>query len=88
MVKFGADEIFRSNESTISEDDIDVIMRRSEDRTREQNERIQSNVAKLSSKLTFDGRFESTLAQTADLYRSAFSGDDGALVPEAADMIL
>ena len=40
-VRFGADVIFRSEESTITEDDIDVILQRGAARTKELNEKIQ-----------------------------------------------
>lgn len=40
-VRFGADTIFRSEESTITDDDIDVILERGKAKTQELTERIQ-----------------------------------------------
>lgn len=40
-VRFGADAIFRSEESTITDDDIDTILRRGAEKTAELNEKIQ-----------------------------------------------
>jgi uncharacterized small protein (DUF1192 family) len=40
-VRFGADTIFRSEESTITDDDIDVILKRGEDQTRALSEKLQ-----------------------------------------------
>jgi len=44
MVRFGADEIFNSKSSQITDDDIDVILKHGEDRTAEQAQKIQSDV--------------------------------------------
>ena len=40
-VRFGADTVFRSEESTITDDDIDVILERGAQKTKELNERLQ-----------------------------------------------
>lgn len=41
-IKFGADKIFRSKESTITDDDIDLILQEGEKRTEEMTEKLQS----------------------------------------------
>ncbi len=43
MVRFGAEEIFRSKESTVSDEDIDKILERSEERTRKDEEEIKKS---------------------------------------------
>lgn len=43
MVRFGADEIFKSRDSTITDEDIDLIIARGAQRTEELNEKFQSN---------------------------------------------
>ena len=43
QVRFGADEIFSGKGSTITDDDIDVILARGDARTTEQNAKIQSD---------------------------------------------
>lgn len=40
-VRFGADSVFRSEESTITDDDIDIILERGKARTKEMTEKIQ-----------------------------------------------
>jgi SWI/SNF-related matrix-associated actin-dependent regulator of chromatin subfamily A member 5 len=42
MIQFGADKIFRSSESTITDEDIDALLSRGEARTAELNEKLQS----------------------------------------------
>jgi len=45
MVRFGADEIFRSGGSSgITDEDIDAILRRGEDRTAKEKDRIQRDM--------------------------------------------
>ncbi|KAJ8605209.1 hypothetical protein CTAYLR_000442 [Chrysophaeum taylorii] len=44
MVRFGADEIFNSKQATISDEDIETLLKRGEDRTHEQQAKIQSDV--------------------------------------------
>lgn len=41
-IKFGADKIFRSKESTITDDDIDLILEEGKKRTEEMTEKLQS----------------------------------------------
>jgi len=41
-IKFGADKIFRSKESTITDDDIDLILQEGKKRTEEMTEKLQS----------------------------------------------
>lgn len=42
MIRFGADQIFRSKNATITDDDIDIIMARGASKTAEMNEKIQA----------------------------------------------
>ncbi|KAH8058230.1 helicase [Aureococcus anophagefferens] len=44
MVRFGADEIFASKAKTITDEDIDTLLKRGEERTQEQASKIQSDV--------------------------------------------
>lgn len=44
MVRFGADEIFNSKQATISDEDIETLLKRGEERTKEQSSKIQSDV--------------------------------------------
>ena len=41
MIQFGADKIFRSNESTITDEDIDIILTKGETKTQEMVEKLQ-----------------------------------------------
>jgi SWI/SNF-related matrix-associated actin-dependent regulator of chromatin subfamily A member 5 len=41
MVRFGADEIFKSKSATITDDDIDAILAQGEARTKEMQEKIK-----------------------------------------------
>lgn len=43
MIRFGADEIFKSGDSTITDEDIDLIISRGAQRTEELNEKFQSS---------------------------------------------
>ena len=54
MVKFGADDVFRSNESTITDDDIDAILARGEARTKEDSEKLQRDMAHTLKNFTLD----------------------------------
>lgn len=43
MIRFGADKVFRSTETTITDDDIDAILAQGEQRTEEMNKKLQSH---------------------------------------------
>jgi len=47
MIRFGADEIFKSRDSTITDEDIDLIISRGAQRTEELNDKLQSNAKTL-----------------------------------------
>lgn len=44
MVRFGADEIFSSKQSTLTDEDIETLLKRGEERTKDQASKIQSDV--------------------------------------------
>ena len=44
MVRFGADEIFASKQKTITDEDIDTLLKRGEERTQEEAAKIESDV--------------------------------------------
>eukprot|EP01132_Coremiostelium_polycephalum_P000977 gene977-1243_t len=54
MVRFGADDIFRSKDSTITDEEIDVILQKGEEKTNQINDRLK-DLAKNPIKLTMDG---------------------------------
>mmetsp|Transcript_2589 Transcript_2589/g.5909 ORF Transcript_2589/g.5909 Transcript_2589/m.5909 type:complete len:921 (-) Transcript_2589:134-2896(-) len=54
-IKFGADSIFKSTEGTITDEDIDLILARGQERTEEMNKKIQKNEGLL--KFTLDGKY-------------------------------
>ena len=69
-VRFGADEIFRSgSEGTITDEDIDAILQRGEERTGELNKKIKSDMQHNLRNFTMDGKKEES-----DLY--AFDGEN------------
>jgi SWI/SNF-related matrix-associated actin-dependent regulator of chromatin subfamily A member 5 len=43
IIKFGADEIFKSKESTISDEDIDAIIAKGQAKTKELDEKLSKN---------------------------------------------
>jgi len=43
MIRFGADEVFRTTESTITDEDIDAILAKGEARTEEMNQKLQAH---------------------------------------------
>ena len=60
MIKFGADDIFRKKEGqgAITDEDVDAILARGEERTKEMKERIQSGVKNNLRDFTLDGGFD------------------------------
>lgn len=54
MIKFGADEIFKSKDSSITDEDIDLIISKGEKKTAELNEKFQKNVLNLGT-FSLDG---------------------------------
>uniref|UniRef100_A0A7S0DGP2 Uncharacterized protein n=1 Tax=Amorphochlora amoebiformis TaxID=1561963 RepID=A0A7S0DGP2_9EUKA len=54
-IKFGADSIFKTTEGTITDDDIDLILARGEQKTEELQKKIKKNSGLL--KLTLDGKY-------------------------------
>ena len=69
-VRFGADEIFRSgSEGTITDEDIDAILQRGEERTGELNKKIKSDMQHNLRNFTMDGKKDES-----DLY--AFDGEN------------
>jgi SWI/SNF-related matrix-associated actin-dependent regulator of chromatin subfamily A member 5 len=49
MVRFGADQVFRSQGSTITDEDIDLILSRGEQKTSEMNEKLTKHVGMAQS---------------------------------------
>ena len=64
MVKFGADEIFKGKEATISDADIDTILTEGENRTASEREKMQTDMQHSLADFslnTFDGGAEESL---------------------------
>lgn len=58
MIRFGAEEIFRSEDSSISDEDIDAILAKGEQRTNQLNSNIESRMSSMDlSQLSFDGNY-------------------------------
>eukprot|EP01006_Ploeotia_vitrea_P041475 TRINITY_DN66533_c7_g1_i3.p1 TRINITY_DN66533_c7_g1~~TRINITY_DN66533_c7_g1_i3.p1 ORF type:complete len:723 (+),score=404.39 TRINITY_DN66533_c7_g1_i3:198-2171(+) len=55
MIRFGADKIFRSKDSTMTDEDIDVILQRGKNKTAELSAKLQEHTAGMM-KLSFDGK--------------------------------
>lgn len=55
MVRFGADQVFRSKDSTITDEDIDLILARGEQKTAEHEEKLKSY--KALSDFSSDGSY-------------------------------
>ena len=69
MVRFGADEIFKSSSATVTDVDIDAILADGEQRTEDLKARIQSGMQHTLSNFVFDGTAtasESTYKLTTD----------------------
>ena len=68
MVRFGADEVFKSAASTVTDLDIDAILADGEQRTEELKSRIQSGMQHTLQNFVFDGtsNTESTFKLTTD----------------------
>lgn len=54
-IKFGADSIFKSTEGTITDEDIDLILARGEEKTKDMNSKIKQSSGLL--KLSLDGKY-------------------------------
>eukprot|EP00042_Codosiga_hollandica_P043781 m.421015 g.421015 ORF g.421015 m.421015 type:complete len:1024 (+) comp56643_c0_seq2:174-3245(+) len=54
MIQFGAEEIFRSTDSMVSDEDIDSILSRGEKKTAEMNEKLKSLGVESLQNFTFD----------------------------------
>jgi len=75
-IKFGADSIFKSTEGTITDEDIDLILARGEQKTEEMQKKIKKSDGLL--KLTLDGKFHQfeepkNMLQKTELDQSAMS---------------
>merc|ERR1719421_565044 len=81
MIKFGADKIFKSKESTVSDEDIEAILQSSEERTKLHNEKIKSDMQHNLMNFTISGSAEddSVLAKAANEEMQGLGG----LVPLA-----
>lgn len=71
MIKFGAEEVFRSTESTITDEDIDLILDR--------GEKKQEEIDKLYKQTSQNNLLNFSLAEDANLYE--FEGLDYSLKP-------
>ncbi|CAM9292229.1 unnamed protein product, partial [Heterosigma akashiwo] len=58
-VRFGADQVFRSKESTITDEDIDAILERGKNKTAELQEKIQASEKGDLLDFRLDGGFKS-----------------------------
>jgi SWI/SNF-related matrix-associated actin-dependent regulator of chromatin subfamily A member 5 len=79
MVRFGADEIFKTSTGAVTDLDIDAILLDGEQRTEELRSRIQSNMQHTLKNFVFDGT--STSERTYDL-----TTDDVLAVESAASL--
>lgn len=68
MIRFGADEVFKSNSAQVTDVDIDAILADGEQRTEELKSRIQSGMQHTLQNFVFDGTAatESTYKLTTD----------------------
>jgi len=61
MVRFGADEIFKSKDSNIGDADIDAILAHGEERTEQMNKMVTASMENNLQNFTLDGKTESSL---------------------------
>jgi SWI/SNF-related matrix-associated actin-dependent regulator of chromatin subfamily A member 5 len=47
MIRFGADQIFKSKDSTVTDEDIDLIISRGAEKTEQLNEKLKDNYQSL-----------------------------------------
>lgn len=69
MVRFGADEVFRSSESTISDADIDAILRDGEERTAAMAEKVKADMQHNLQNFSLDGGDTSIFEYEGEDYR-------------------
>eukprot|EP00475_Leptophrys_vorax_P038496 TRINITY_DN6803_c0_g1_i1.p1 TRINITY_DN6803_c0_g1~~TRINITY_DN6803_c0_g1_i1.p1 ORF type:complete len:945 (-),score=284.58 TRINITY_DN6803_c0_g1_i1:22-2631(-) len=69
MIRHGAEEVFLSTESTVTDEDIDAILEQGRQRTEERDQSLKKDVQSVFSKLSLDGNYES-----ANCY--LFEGED------------
>lgn len=55
MVRFGADEIFKSKDATLTEEDIDAILARGEERTEQMSKMVKASMSNNLQNFTLDG---------------------------------
>merc|ERR1711871_963957 len=55
MIKFGADEVLRSKGGTITDEDIDEILKKGEQRTKEKEKEISTQAEESMYKFSMDG---------------------------------
>jgi SWI/SNF-related matrix-associated actin-dependent regulator of chromatin subfamily A member 5 len=72
MVKFGAEEIFKSKNATITEEDIDALLAKGEERTEAMKEKIKGDMQHNLANFTLGGD-EGSLYD----FSGALAGDDG-----------
>lgn len=61
MVTFGADEVFKSRRATVTDEEIDAILARGEERTRSEQARIQKDMQHNLSSFTLDSGGEQSI---------------------------
>ena len=55
MVRFGADEIFKAKDATLTDEDIDAILARGEERTEQMSKMVKSSMSNNLQNFTLDG---------------------------------
>ena len=61
MVRFGADEIFKSKDATLGDADIDAILAHGEERTEQMNKMVTASMENNLQNFTLDGKAEQSL---------------------------
>jgi SWI/SNF-related matrix-associated actin-dependent regulator of chromatin subfamily A member 5 len=85
MVRFGADEVFRSSGTAVTDLDIDAILADGEKRTEELKARIQSNMQHTLGNFVFDGIAVDTPTYTTD---DVLAAESAAALAAAAPIIV
>ena len=60
MVRFGADQIFRSKDATLTDDDIDAILARGEEKTKSMSDKIQRDMSHSLSNFSLSDTWQSS----------------------------
>ena len=84
MVRFGADEIFRSKDATLTDEDIDAILARGEEKTKGLSDKIQRDMSHNLANFSLSSDWQSSFTSVAE---EGAGGSAGAAAAAATTFI-